>query len=991
MLYSAAMFGFAGQTFAQDSDDEVALQFRHDGVVNTYVSALYAQDQFYLSIRELFSSLGIDHQIDSGTLTIRGNYLGQGEYSIDLNNRTASFLDREISFTADDYAITDFDYYLHPDIFYELLEMSFTVDFSTLSVSLEVDETMPIIAQRERERRRDRTMRTQRELRRDFYPLRYDREQSFFNAGFLDYNLTANVNPQALESNSYLYSANIGTEVLGGDFQGSIFGSYSQTATSLRSSGLRWRYGIRDNSYISTITAGQATSRGLTSTAYTGLRVTNEPLEPRHMFGETAFTGTVAPNSEVELYRNNTLIDFTEANESGEYQFNVPITYGSTQYSIRSYSPTGEETQRSARLQIPFNFLPPGEVTYSVDAGRLDNPIAGAIDRGYMGTGNVDVGLTDRFTASGGVEYYEDFHDELPSFKGRLSSRLFTNHLLSLEAANEAFYRASLSAVYANNASINVNYTKFNRLGGIYNPGRNESAIRANVFTPFEIGNFPLFLRWSFSNEQRATSSVSRYRVDLNTRLGRANVRLGFRDSQVGRLQLDTTPTARINASTTYNFGRGRQTPRLIRGVFARAQMNYVPAFEQVEDVELQISRSVSRRGRFQLSGGRNFSGDFNLFRFSFTFDFTNVRTNTSIRSRRNNTTASQSVRGSMGYDSNNNNLLFTNRQQVGRSGVAVRMFVDNNNTGTYDEGDELIHDSAARIDRAGGSRFTRDGITYISQLQPYRQYNMSINKGAINNPLLVPSVENFSIVTDPNQYKLIEIPFYMSGIIDGMVYQIDEEGRRSGTGGLRLYLQQINTEDGVDPHSEELRTFSDGSFYAYEIPPGEYTLEVDPSQLDFLNSRSEPQQLEFEVEGRADGDFVEGLEINLIPDDYELDPIEAPEDIALDTPTDEVAPVDDELPADYQRYSDFVDETLRLLIKAQNAFYEGEHIQAISYVDESLEIYETAQGYALRGSINYLLGNRMEAQRNWQMALRINPDIFIPDTETLDDIILSL
>ena len=179
MLCSAAMFGFAGQTFAQDSDDEVALQFRHDGVVNTYVSALYSQDQFYLSLRELFNSLGIDHQIDSGTLTIRGNYLGQGQYSINLNNRTASFRDREISFTADDYAITDIDYYLHPDIFYELLEMSFSVDFSTLNVNLEVDETMPIIAQRERERRRERTMRTQRELRRDFYPLRYDRDQSF--------------------------------------------------------------------------------------------------------------------------------------------------------------------------------------------------------------------------------------------------------------------------------------------------------------------------------------------------------------------------------------------------------------------------------------------------------------------------------------------------------------------------------------------------------------------------------------------------------------------------------------------------------------------------------------------------------------------------------------------------------------------------------------------------------------------------------------------
>ncbi|MEX2435524.1 MAG: hypothetical protein WD735_02505, partial [Balneolaceae bacterium] len=436
-----------------------------------------------------------------------------------------------------------------------------------------------------------------------------------------------------------------------------------------------------------------------------------------------------------------------------------------------------------------------------------------------------------------------------------------------LEAASNAFYRASASVIYPSNTSINLDYTYFNTQGGIYNPGRNLSSLRLNLFTPFQLGSLPLFLRWSFSNEERENSTISRYRVDLNSRLGRANIRLGYRDSQIGRISLSPSNTARINSSVTYNFSRGRLTPSLLRGIFARVQMNYIPSISEIEDVDFQISRNILNRGRVQVSAGRNFLGDFNLFQFSLTFDFNAVRTNTSIRSSRNSSTFTQSVRGSAGFDSNHDKVIFSNRQQAGRSAVAVRMFVDNSGTGSYDpETDEIIPENAIRIDRAGGNIINKEGITYISQLQPYRQYNMSVNKGSVNNPLLVPELERFSIITDPNQYKLIEIPFYMSGIIDGMVNRKTETGKE-GLGGMRLFLNQVNTAEGVEPYSEEIRTFSDGSFYAYEIPPGDYQLEPDPSQLNFLNSVSEPEILDFTVQSLAMGDFVEGLEIVITPE----------------------------------------------------------------------------------------------------------------------------
>jgi hypothetical protein len=851
-----------------DDDQEVFLHFRHSGVVNVYVSAVYSNNRFYLSIEEVFSSLNLDVTTDPASFTISGTYLAQGPYSITLGPvRRARIQGREINFTADEFRITDFGYYLSPELLNEIFGLEFIPDFSNLALSLETDKTMPIVAQADRERRRDRLARTQQQLYRTYFPLRYDRNEQYLNGGFLDYNLTANFSEN---SSGYNFSSQIGAELLKGDLQGSIFGNFSQTATSVRTSGLRWRYGFIGNPWVSTAIVGQTTASGLAPVAFTGIKITNEPIEPRFLYDETIFTGDVAPDSEVELYRNNTLVDYQQADASGTYRFVVPLTYGTSQYTIRTYSPTGQQSQRDARVQVPFNFLPPGEFTYVFDAGRLDNPLAGITDRGFMTKANVNAGVTNWLTASGGVEYFEDFATDLPTFRGAVSARLLEGYLMSLEAANNAFYRANVSVIYPSSDSVSAEYTYFNTLGGLYNTGRTVSSFRTNIFTPFEIGDFPLFFRWSFSHDERESSNITRYRVDLNTRIGRTNIRLGYRDTQLGELQFLSTNTARISSSASYNFSRAASTPTILRGIFLRGQLNFIPSLSEFEDFEVQLSRNFMQRGSAQLAFGRNFLGDYNLLRFSFTFDFNNFRSTSSFRSTRNSNTFSQSVRGSVGYDSHNNKILPTNRQQVGRSGVAVRLFVDNNNSGTFDEGDVLIDQPALRVDRAGGTTFSKDGISYISQLQPYRQYNLTINKGAIANPLLVPSLDNFSIITDPNQFKAIDIPFYMSGLIDGMVFRRDLSGE-SGLGGVRLFMEQVNLEPGVMGHQEELRTFSDGSFFSYEIPPGDYIVYVDPNQLRFLNAVAEPDTLELTVQALAEGDFVEGLKIVIVPADLSI------------------------------------------------------------------------------------------------------------------------
>ena len=208
-------------------------------------------------------------------------------------------------------------------------------------------------------------------------------------------------------------------------------------------------------------------------------------------------------------------------------------------------------------------------------------------------------------------------------------------------------------------------------------------------------------------------------------------------------------------------------------------------------------------------------------------------------------TSLRESLTGSIGVDARNVHIEASNREQVGRAAVSVLSYVDNNNSGTYDKDDEILPYNAVILDDPATAMVGRDGILRLTQLQSYYRYNIKVNRNAIENPTLVPLKTEFSFVTDPNQAT-------------GM----------QGQGGLRLLIKGITNN-----YEETVRTFSDGGFYAMDIPPGKYTIEVDQTQLSFLMATNPQGALNFEIQALSQGDYVEGLQIHLIPEPETVKP----------------------------------------------------------------------------------------------------------------------
>lgn len=854
------------------SQQEVYLTFQYRGIVSSYITAYYKDGEFYLPIGELFNVLEIDHHIDIASLTVSGLYLGEIPYEIYLASRIlkARAGDTELELTSDDVIVNEIGYFLKPVIFERLFGLTFTVDFNNLTLNLDTSDRMPVVARYEREQKRKQAGQNRPRFERSYHPLQFDRQYGLIDGGFIDYNISGIYTPN---TQLFTFSNAIGTEFLGGDVQGNTFGSISDKRSDFTTDNLRWRYVQRDSRIFSHAMIGQINTEGIAGRSITGAQITNKPVEPRLLFDRYVIDGTATPRSEVELYLNNSLIDYQETDQSGNYRFVVPLTYGSTNYALRIFKPSGQTVERNTRIQIPFDFVPPGDVDYSISGGRLTNPILGSTERGYVGEATFSTGITSWLTARASTEYLSNYHDTYPSFTGTINARLFSNYLLSLNANSENFYRLSTSVVYSGGTSLNVDYDYNPGDSRLYNVGGYEHQARVNLFTPFRIGSVPLNVRWSSTYQQRDFTEQLRYRADLNTRLGRLNVRFGYRDQQAGDLQFTSTPGARLINSYTYSVGRQPGIPAYLKGTFIRGQLSYLPVLDRLEEMEVQVSRDILRTGRIQLAYGHNFISRIHSFSLNLTIDFNKVRSNTTSRSTGGDYSISQNLRGSLAFDRNNGRMLLYNRQQVGQSGAAVRLFVDNDNDGAYQsDTDELIDDPAIRMNRSGGRTEAVRGINYITQLLPYYRYDLEVNKSRLSNPLLVPEIENFSIITDPNQFKSIDIPFYLSGVISGMV-QRKERGNSRGISGVRLYLESVDDPDRTrDPHREEIRTFSDGSFYTYEVPPGKYHLYVDPDQLQYLNGRIEPDTMQIEVRSLAEGDFIEGLVFNVIPEQDETE-----------------------------------------------------------------------------------------------------------------------
>ncbi|MCR9083883.1 MAG: hypothetical protein NXH89_15755, partial [Cyclobacteriaceae bacterium] len=384
-----------------------------------------------------------------------------------------------------------------------------------------------------------------------------------------------------------------------------------------------------------------------------------------------------------------------------------------------------------------------------------------------------------------------------------------------------------------------------------------------NVFIPFKLFGRFSGIRFGGEKQWLMDGYKGNLQADFNMQIGKLAARFNYRAQLFGQgsgddLSSEFAPGI-LTGSFTYSLPRSPSLPVFVKGMFIRSQVRYHTASSQLSNLNIQVSQTLFKLGRLTMAYDRDLINGSGQFQIGFLYDFNFFRSSTQFSTRKEGYSARQSISGSIGIDPVAGALLPSNRDQVSRSGVSVRMFIDENENGKFDKGEEIVPAKAVRLDKSGNMLLGSDGVLRITQLQSYWTYALEIDTQALPDPTLAPKEKKFGFVAEPNRFKVIDIPLYRTGIIEGAVLMKQKSGEQ-GIGGLRLLL----TKKGTGELIETLRTFADGSYYAFGLLPGNYQLEIDPKQLEFLNANVDQSIIEFEIKPLIDGDYLENLNFTL-------------------------------------------------------------------------------------------------------------------------------
>ncbi|MFZ1977396.1 MAG: hypothetical protein WAV76_05525 [Bacteroidota bacterium] len=843
LYFTRPLFSSAPET---EEPEAVSFRVRYNrGGVNDIVEAQATDASVYFSIRELFALLHVDCEIDSSGNAVRGFYCSfERRYEID-NVRHAACIDEDTLFySSNDMLVIGREPYLAAEFFGRMFHLFFTIEMNQLKAVLKTEELLPVAAEREREECREKM--AEKKSLRCAYPLLYNRKRALFGGGVADYTFTG-----VHTGGNTCLSATLrtGAEAFGGEFNGTVNMLYDRNLWENEDAYAQWRYVFDPSEVVSSVSLGSISAEGLTAKQFTGLQISNEPVVPREVYQTIVLREQTHPDWTVGVYADEKLVESKRADAAGVVQFDVPLMYGTNIYTLRMYGPAGEVEIERKRIQIPFAFVPPKTLDYTIDAGSL------SYEHIFFSRVQCMYGISERVSNRLSLEFINDMLCSRPVLTDLLSLRLGESILAAVEASPAVRYGADVQIITPARWQWGISAMRFEK-NEYYNKASEKAAYRTIASLPFVLGDLQSSLHAAASrtcsgafttDEGSAGFSVSpgSWSVDLIERSGRSfdgNVLYGKTSTLTGALLCG------------FSGGFGRSS--VIGDLLLNTSVTFDQYVRKASLFSCNLSACIFKTGRCQIGMERDMLNGRTTATILLTFDFDCMHT-ASLVQYGSHEAATQTISGALVFDEANGNVDMFGRPWDGTTGAEIRMFLDRNGNGRCDSNESPV-DGSAGIGHAAAFQKKENGRIKLWKLLPYERYDVDIRYAALENNLWVPKYTAFSFITDPNSLKLIDVPFVAVGLIEGKVACSGRDEDQL----LTNVQAVVRREDGS--YLQTIRIFQDGSLYYIGIPPGKYRISLDSIRLASENLISEPAEREFEIHATAQGDEVSGLDFVL-------------------------------------------------------------------------------------------------------------------------------
>jgi hypothetical protein len=843
--YAIADTGFERQGEGEFYD-EVPVTLNVPRIGSLEIQALIYGQQLYLPINDLFDFLKIRNIVSPDFDLVEGFFIyPKDTYFIDKTNNRIVYQFKTFELKPRDLIRTESNLYLKSDYFGQVFGLDCVFDFRSLSVTLHTKIELPAIREMQQELMRRNIGRLKGDNKVDTI---IRRTFPLFHLGIADWSVISTQETKGRTNTRA--NLGLGAIVAGGALDLSL--NYnSDEKLNLRQQFYQWRFVNNDHAALRQVTAGKIFAQS-TSSVYApviGLQFTNTPTTYRRSFGTYTLSNTTEPGWMVELYVNNVLVNYTKADASGFYTFEVPMVYGNSIVKLRFYGPWGEERTSEKYITIPFNFLPLHQFEYNVTAGIVDDDPKSRYARGV-----INYGLGSRITVGGGMEYLSTVASGKTMPFVTASVRLSQHVLVSGEHTHGVRSKGIISYRLPSNLQVDLNYTRYVKY---------QTAININFLDekkvvlsmPFRGKKFTAFSRFTLTQFTLPYSLGSVPKT--NTKYTTAEMLLS---AVVSGVSSNLTTYAIISdKGNPLVYSNLSMTFRLPGGIRFTPQAQYEYREKNFSTIKGEVEKSLFHRGYLNVAYEKSLINEkISSVTIGLRYNLSFAQTFFSAVKSRHIITTTQSARGSLMYDGKTNYLGANSQTNVGKGGIIILPFLDLNCNGRHEPNEPKVEGLKLHIN--GGGRIEHnagDTTIRITGLEAYTSYYIELEKNSFDNIAWQIKKPTISVAVDPNLLKLIEVPVAVVGEASGKVSLIGNKGLNA----LGRIIVNIYNHDSI--LVVRMLTESDGFFDFIGLAPGEYTASVDAVQLTKLQMISSPA-LSFKISQNVEGDIVNNLEFIL-------------------------------------------------------------------------------------------------------------------------------
>jgi len=842
LIITAPLKGFAGDD-PMLPYDEILIFMNVQGVGNAQIPAAIRNEKAYLAVTDVFDFLKIKNTPSQNMDSITGFYITpQAVFVIDKIHNTIEYQGKKISLPPDALIGTPTSLYLRSDYFGQVFGLQCRFNFRSLSVVVSSVQELPIMREMRQEAMRNNLGRLKGEVKAD---TTIQHQYPMFKLGMADWAVINTQDVQQKTTDTRL-NLSLGAVVAGGETDISL--NYRNTMPlDERQQYYQWRFVNNDNAALRQVMAGKIFIPSVASiyAPVVGIQLTNAPSIYRRSFGTYTLTYFTEAGWIAELYVNNTLVNYSKADATGLATFQVPLVYGNSQVKIKFYSPWGEERTSEQNIQIPFNFLPAHEFEYNASAGVVEDSVHSRFSRI---SGNY--GLNGRLTIGAGMEYLSSVVTGKAMPFANASYRVRTNLLVSGEYTYGV--RSKFTGTYhlPSDLQIELNYTRYKEGQKAINNSFLEER-KAIVSFPFRSRKFAMFSRLSV---YQVVLPVSKYSGSPKY----TTVEALFSGVVFGINSNLTTYALLTDQARPYVYSNLSLAFRLPAKMIFTPQLQYEYNQQKIIGLRGELGKYINSRGYVNAFYENNYKSGFHSAGIGLKYDFSFAITGLSFtRGNHHSGNMVQSASGSMLYDQGNRHFNFSNRSNVGKAAVTVLPYLDLNGNRRYDYGEPKVKGLSINMNGGRIQYNKADTTLQVTDLEPYTSYTLTITE-AFENVAWHIYNKNIRVETDPNQFKVVEVPVTVVGEVAGTVRLLEDSTAKPLSRIVVSFYREDFTLAG------EVLTEADGSFSYSGLAPGLYTAQINTAQLQKLHMKSLPWSLPFTITANRNGDFVDGLQFIL-------------------------------------------------------------------------------------------------------------------------------